>query len=105
MKPVQLSYNSDAIQTYQASPVTQYARDMRGNNGDFSGVNYATFWYVTPYGNGQVTRASNTYHSEKEAWLALCQAAPIFKALRVQSWKAGSFGGTLNVVQLYQQQG
>jgi hypothetical protein len=77
-------------------------RDKRGDSNDFRGVNYATFFYVDTFGPGHVTASSDRYHSEKECWLELCEVKPVFRALRVTSWKEGNFGGTLTTVQLFQ---
>lgn len=97
----QLGSNSTAGQSYLTSPLTAHVRQVRGNNQDFSGVNYATF-FVSYQGNQfQVTEGSNQYHSEKHCWLTLCNALPAFKALRIRSWSAGNYGGTLTPDQLW----
>jgi hypothetical protein len=97
----QLGMQSTAGQEYMNSPLTVHVRQARGNNQDFSGVNYATFFVSYKGRQLQVTQGSNQYHSEKHCWLALCSGLPEFQALRVRSWSAGNYGGTLRPDQLW----
>lgn len=99
----QLGRYSNAGTEYLNSPISQPARDKRGGNNDFSGVNYATFYYVEGPGAPltEITASSDRYHSEKHCWLELCRIKPVFQALRVTSWKEGDFGGTLTPSQLH----
>jgi hypothetical protein len=96
----QVGSHSTAAQDYGTSNITQHARQLRGNNNDFSGVNYATFWVSVNGTSDQITASSGTYHSEKECWLALCAKYPVFKSLKVKSWPTGNYGGGHTPAQL-----
>src|SRR3546814_2781439 len=66
------------VQAYLNSPWSAAARAMRGANGDFTLVNYATFFFTAPNpfnagipGPHIITQPSDNYHSEKQVWLAI----------------------------------
>lgn len=71
-------------------PMVDEVRDERGNNDDFTGVNYATFWV-----NDQpTTESSDQYHSEKECWLTVGNDNNELQDIKVTTWPTGDFGGT-----------
>jgi hypothetical protein len=103
----QLGRHSTAGQEYLTSAWSKHVRDARGDNDDFKGVNYATFFVANPatQAHFNVTEHSGRYHSEKHCWLTLCEKVPAFKGLKVASWPEGNFGGALTPQQLLQTTG
>jgi hypothetical protein len=93
------------IQNYLNSPWSFFARNLRGANADFTGVNYATFFYTTPnpLGGGmvnlQMTQASNQYHSEKEVWMAMRNQGS-FGRMDIPNWRTGELPVGMGVLRL-----
>ncbi|MEA9557943.1 hypothetical protein VC273_19215 [Xanthomonas nasturtii] len=79
----------DLMTAYLTSPWSLACRALRGNNADFSGVNYATFWWQVAHGPIMATTApSNQYHSEKEVWMML-NGQPGLRSIALPNWAIG----------------
>ena len=81
------------VEAYLNSPWSAYCRLMRGNNADFSLVNYATFWFRVPNGIGgqnlfHWTASSGQYHSEKHVWQAIRGFGSLDR-MSIPNWRTG----------------
>lgn len=77
---------------YNTSPFSAEVRDLRQRLNDYSGVNYATFWYGSPHGVTTYTWHSDEFHSEKEVWLGIAATPPLTRLL-VPHWPQGQQPG------------
>lgn len=73
---------------YATSPYSQHVRALRNLRNDASGANYATFWLLAGGLIGQISEASNNYHSEKEVWRIVNQFPP-YNQIAVPNWVTG----------------
>ena len=92
---------ANRMQAYRGSAWSALCRALRGTNGDFSGVNYATFWFTSRAGalppappNAYTrTGASNVYHSEKEVWQTMLAHYHEYRAMAIPNWPTGQSSG------------
>jgi hypothetical protein len=90
----------DRMLAYQSSPWSAACRAQRGTNQDFSGVNYATFWFTVPalpplvgFLSVNFTDPSNNYHSEKEVWINRVRIWAPYHMMSIPHWTTGQHPG------------
>ncbi|WP_158000125.1 hypothetical protein [Xanthomonas oryzae] len=81
--------HQNLIAAYRNSPWSAECRTLRGSNEDFTGVNYATFWWQVENGPIMMTTTrSNQYHSEKEVWMMLNGQVGL-RSIALPNWTRG----------------